>query len=73
MGREKHVDDLRCRECLVLTLGYCDLLFLFISNEKYPELCFAGTGGRAERGALFRFLGPKSEVEGQRLRLEHLE
>lgn len=60
------MDDLRCRECLVLTLCYYELLFLFISNKKHPELSFVGTGGRMERGALFRFLGPKSEVEGQR-------
>lgn len=59
------MDGLRRRECLVLTLCYYDLLFLFISN-KNPELSFVGTSGRAERGALFRFLGPKSEVEGQR-------
>ena len=50
----------------MLTLCYYELLFVFISNKKHPELSFVGTGGRMERGALFRFLGPKSEVEGQR-------
>lgn len=53
------------RECLVLTLCYYDLLFLFISN-KNPELSFVGTSGRAERGALFGVSWTKSEVEGQR-------
>ena len=44
------MDDLRCRECLVLTLCYYELLFLFISNKKHPELSFVGTGGRMETG-----------------------